>query len=106
MLFLPLDRPLGAPDAVLFHGRVGRGFHFGQPMFPRFNAVKNSRLRDKSRRQRRPVAIVHARRSRKPEIVNAQELNKPLFGNAFCPLLGRKGASERLSSFSRKLGGL
>ena len=106
MPFLPLDRPLGAPDAVLFHGRVGPVFHFDQPVFPRFNAVKDSRLRDKSRRQRWPIAFVHARRSRKPEIVNAQELNKPLFGNAFCPLLGRKGASNRLSSFSRELGGL
>jgi hypothetical protein len=32
--------------------------------------------------------------------------NKPPFGNAFSPLLGRNGASARLSSFSRKLGGL
>src|SRR5258708_5254716 len=31
-------------------------------------------------------------------------LNKPLFGSAFCPLLGRRGASARLSSCSRKLG--
>jgi hypothetical protein len=35
-----------------------------------------------------------------------QELNKPLLGNAFCPLIGRKGASARVSSCSRKLGGL
>jgi hypothetical protein len=33
-------------------------------------------------------------------------MNKPLFGNAFCALFGRNGASERLSSCSRKLGGL
>jgi hypothetical protein len=32
--------------------------------------------------------------------------NNPLFGNAFCPLLGRNGASARLRSCSRKLGGL
>jgi hypothetical protein len=38
--------------------------------------------------------------------LNAQEPNNPLFGNAFCPLLGRKGASKRLTSFSRELGGL
>jgi hypothetical protein len=31
--------------------------------------------------------------------------NRLLFGNAFCPLLGRKGASARVSSRSRKLGG-
>jgi hypothetical protein len=31
---------------------------------------------------------------------------KWLLGNAFCPLIGRKGASARTSSFSRKLGGL
>jgi hypothetical protein len=106
MAFLPLDRPLGAPDAVLFHGSVGPILHFGQPVLPGFNAVENSRFGDKSRRQRWPVVIVHARRPRKPKVANAQELNKPLFGNAFCLLLGRKGASERLSSFSRKLGGL
>jgi hypothetical protein len=33
-----------------------------------------------------------------------KELNKPVFGKAFCPLLGRKGAAARVSSFSRKLG--
>src|ERR1700675_4757314 len=31
--------------------------------------------------------------------------NRPLFGSALCPLLGRKGASARLASFSRRLGG-
>jgi hypothetical protein len=34
------------------------------------------------------------------------DVNKPLFGNAFCPLVDRNRASARLSSFSPKLGGL
>jgi hypothetical protein len=34
------------------------------------------------------------------------EENSPLFGNAFCPLVGRNGASERVSIFSRNAGGL
>jgi len=32
--------------------------------------------------------------------------NRPLVGKAFCPRVGRKGASARLASCSRRLEGL
>ncbi|SHH06912.1 hypothetical protein SAMN05444169_5571 [Bradyrhizobium erythrophlei] len=32
--------------------------------------------------------------------------NRPAFGKAFCALFGRNGASARVASCSRKLGGL
>jgi len=41
----------------------------------------------------------HSRGFAKPTVEN-----RPLFGNAFCPLVDRKGASARLSSFSLKVG--
>jgi hypothetical protein len=47
-----------------------------------------------------------ALRAAQRSLATSYEPNSPLFGSAFCPLLGRKGASARVSSFSRKLGGL
>ncbi len=74
------------------------------------NQCSHVSIQSKARRQIPPPAVARRNRTRSslPQagLVNAQELNKPLFGNAFCPLLGRKGASERLSSFSRKVGGI
>jgi hypothetical protein len=39
-------------------------------------------------------------------MIGRYEPNKPLLGKAFCPRPGNKGASARLASSSRRLGGL
>ena len=75
------------------------------------NQCSHDSIQSKARRQIPPPAVARRNRTRSslPQagLVNAQELNKPLFGNALFVLCSAaKVPPSDFSSFSRKVGGI